>query len=166
MANAKREYFGIKYEGAKEILTMLKGMGNAAQDILTQAAQAGARIVLEESKSLTPVSEDGSHGGRPGALRDSIEMKQVRIRTRKYARTFKLLAEFTVGPRYSRLGKAGGVNYGHLVELGHKSMAGKRVQGENPPGRPYLRQAVDRNKRQIAEAINKVIYNALGRAMH
>ena len=157
MASAKKRFVGVKMDGAKAIIQSLKNMGTAGELVLAQAAKAGAEIVLQEAKKLVPV--------RTGKLKESLHMKQSKVRTKKYARSFKELAQYEVGPKYSKVGKAGGVNYGHLVELGHKTATGKRVQGEHEPGRPYLRPAVDKNKRKIAQAMNKIIADAVGRAM-
>lgn len=117
--------------GDKEILAYLKTLDKEVKDILSEAAEAGAKIVYDDAKSKVPVDT--------GNLRDSIEMKEGK-KTEKRA----------IWQVIINLKKA---FYGAFVELGTKDR----------PARPFLRNAVDRNKRRIGDKVIEVIKNKIKR---
>jgi HK97 gp10 family phage protein len=115
--------------GDKEILAYLKTLDKEVKDILSEAAEAGAKIVYDDARSNVPVDT--------GNLRESIEMKEGK-KTEKRA----------IWQVRINLKKA---FYGAFVELGTK----------NRPARPFLRRAVDRNKRRIGDKVIDVIKNKI-----
>lgn len=134
--------------GVKDVLDLLDEVEDSVAGALNEASKAGAEFVATEARANVAV--------RTGALKNAIEIKVSKTRTKKYARTFKPIVNYLVGPRYAKMLTKGGVNYGHAVELGHKTLSGKEVKAQ-----PYLRPAVDRNKRTIAN----IISIRLGRAL-
>lgn len=145
----------MEFEGLEEtIVAFEKIEGEEANNMMVASAKEGAEVILAKAKQLCPVGDTGN-------LRDSLEVKQVRVRAKKYSRHLSQPL-FTVGPKYVRYNRKGGVNYGHLVELGHgiKLPGSKRYVGEAKP-KPYLRPAADENK----ENVTKIIIDALNRTI-
>lgn len=119
-------------EGLDEVVKLLEDMGDAAINVLDDAAKGGAEIVLAEAKRRVPVDT--------GRLRDSLILKKSKIKNAK------VRGVYTVS-------KKRGVEYFAPVELGTSKMK----------ARPFLRPAVDENKREIAKAINNEVLKAIGR---
>jgi HK97 gp10 family phage protein len=111
-----------------------------------------AEIIRDKAKQLVPVES--------GDLRDAIEIKPVRAKLGKYSKSSYSSTIYTVGFKYVTYSNKGGVNYGHLVELGHKL---RRTEGGPVVGKvqqkPFLRPAADTSKEQVynilVDAMNK-----------
>lgn len=131
-------------EGTKEVKEVLNSLGDAAADILQEAADDGAKVVLKDAIRRAPVSKYGKQGGKhphpPGNLKSEIKLTRSKMKNanRKAA---------------SRVGFGRSAFYGVFVELGTRKMK----------ARPFLRPATDENHRSIAKAVNAAISRALKR---
>lgn len=144
----------VQVDGIEEaIIALDKITDEEANAMVVAGSKDAAEVVLNKAKQYVPVDT--------GALRDSLEVKQVRVRSARYSRHLSQPV-FTVGPRYVRYNQKGGVNYGHLVELGH----GLKVHGgkwyvADVKAKPFLRPAADNSagevERIIMEAIDKTL---------
>jgi len=139
-ARSQKIYTGV--EGAEEIEKLLQEMGLAANEILDEAALAGATIAFEDAKRRAPV--------KTGNLKASLKLNKPRANKDRQ----KKRSSASVGFNYKK------AYYLPFVELGHKTKSGEHV-----PAKPFLRPAIDKNKKTIAEAVNKAISDALGRVM-
>lgn len=132
------------------ILAFKKLENDKANSFVVAAARESAELILQKAKNLVPVDT--------GKLKAAIQIKQVKMRAAKYSRIIIDQPIFTIGPRYAKISakKTGGVNYGHLVELGHKTKSGKHI-----PAKPYLRPAADGSKQEVVNLIIKSMNAAL-----
>jgi len=134
------------------IVAFQKLDSDKTNSFVVAAARDSAELILQRAKALVPVDL--------GKLKAALEVKQVKMRAKKYSRIIIDQPVFTVGPKYAKMGgkkgSSGGVNYGHLVELGHKTIQGKPVQSK-----PYLRPAADNSKQDVINLIIKSINAAL-----
>lgn len=146
------------YSRSQTTVVGLDGIIKAFTRVQEKAASyvlAATEVSANKIKDKAKANLIANKSYKTGDLHNSMQVKQLKVRKAKYSREFEDLSLFSVGPRYAtvgaRLGK--GVNYGHLVELGHKTKAGKQV-----PAKPYLRPAADDQKeefiRDVAEAMN------------
>lgn len=128
-------------KGFKKVMEKGRPYVKDATEKNAKEIKTGALRNLERNKSI-----------KTGALWASMNVKESKGKSITGGTVI-----FTVGPRYtSNKSKGTGVNYGHLVELGHKTKSGKQV-----PAKPYLRPAADDNKeefiRDVAEAMNAAV---------
>ena len=138
------------------ILAFKKLASDEANTYVVAAARKSAELILEREKQL--LASNGSV--KTGALYRSLQIKQVRMRAKKYSRIIIDQPVFTIGPKY--VGKGGnrggvkGVNYGHLVELGHKTKSGGHI-----PAKPFMRPAADMSKAEVARLVIDSMNEAL-----
>ncbi len=130
---AKQRRWKIDVEGADDLVQMFDELGLAAEEILDQATKNAAEIVLADAKRKVPV--------RTGALRASLDIKAEKNKKP----TKKVYRVFSKGVR------SGGVRYAFAVENGTSKMS----------ARPFLRPALDNNKNQIKDEMNRTIVKAL-----
>lgn len=114
------------------------------QKALIRSADETAAV----QRALAPVSEDGSHGNPPGALRDSIVVTEPGGTTPAYGSGGARLvpegaAAITAGNN--------GVRYPHFVEHGTSRASAQ------PFFWPGFRMTRTKNQRRIKRALNKAI---------
>jgi len=129
---AKQRKMRLKLQGGEELLALLAATGEAAENVLDQAAKAGAQVTLRAARARCPVQS--------GRLRESLHLKESKTKKPAQRRAYQVSH-----------GKE--EYYGVFVELGTSKMS----------PRPFLRPAVDEEKRGIAQAINQAVLQALGR---
>jgi HK97 gp10 family phage protein len=138
-------------QGLDQLITAFNKISDEkSNEIIVEASRKSANLILSKAIQKVPV--------KTGKLRSVLEAKQVKTRSKKYSRTFASTPIFTVGARYATKGnrKGSGVNYSHLVELGHKDKYGGHV-----PAKPFLRPSADESKEEvlsiIVDAMNKAL---------
>lgn len=137
---------GLKVEilGSDEVALLFKSIERISEQTLDEAALSGAQIVKADARARVPVDT--------GSLKNSID-----ILRKEKSRNPKKKAAYQIGPRYKSRKSPDGVNYGLLVEFGHKTKSGKIV-----PSHPYLRPAVDSNRSRVMAAVLRRFYDAIG----
>lgn len=144
---ARQNRFRVSIIGARDIDRWLESMGADAARILNDAVKSGGEIALTAAKANAPV-------GATGRLQSNTTMTPV-TRRRGSAATSRRITSASVKIGFPRI-KKGDPNdayYGPFVELGTKH--------QKP--RFFLRDAVDRNKQRIADAITNRIARLRGR---
>lgn len=138
---------GLKVDilGSDEVALLFKNIDMISEQVLDEAALAGANIVKSDAKNRAPVDS--------GDLKNSID-----ILRKERSKNPKKKAAYQIGPRYKSKKNPDGVNYGLCVEFGHKTASGGTV-----PPHPYLRPAVDNNRSAVMSAVLKKFYDAIGR---
>lgn len=149
-------YFGQSSDFGKTIIAFKRLEGDKPISYVVGASRKSAELIMNKEQQL--LVQNGSI--RTGALYRSLQIKQVKVRQKKYSRSIISNPLFTVGPKY--VGKGGnkgstkGVNYGHLVELGHKTKSGNHI-----PAKPFMRPAADSSKQEIQGFIINAMNEAL-----
>jgi HK97 gp10 family phage protein len=138
---------GLKVDilGTDEVELLFKNIDLISEQVLDEAAYAGAEIVKADAKSRAPVDT--------GDLKSAIDI----LKKEKSKNPIKKAA-YQIGPRYKSKKNPDGVNYGLLVEFGHKTASGNTV-----PAHPYLRPAVDNNRGKVMSVVLRKFYDAIGR---
>jgi len=142
MARANRFYVGI--EGAKELDKLLEGMGDDAAGAIDNAVRAGGEIALQKAKQYAGSRIKHEWGPGTGALERNITMRPV-MRRAGHAGTKRRIVRGSVSIGFNRTkkGAADDAYYGTFVELGTKYQPAKKM----------MRDAVDWNRKKIAEAV-------------
>lgn len=143
MARRQKIYVGI--EGHEEIIKILENIGIEANKVLDEAAKEAGELVLQDARNRVPI--------KTGNLKESLYVTKPRKTTDR----LKKSSSVSIGIKKGKKGQ--GAFYGPFVELGHKTSTGKHI-----PAKPFLRPAIDYNKKRLAEAINTTISKALRRA--
>jgi len=135
----------LRIKGGDELARRLEALGDKAGQIIEPAAMAGAEVIREAA------SENASKGTyATGKLARHIVAKVEDVE--------RMSATIAVGPD-----KEG--YYAPWVEFGHALVRGKRkekkVVGRVPP-HPFLRPALDENRKQAREAVANEIKRRLG----
>jgi phage gpG-like protein len=143
----------ITVEGAKEITRTLENMGRKANDILDEAADKAGLMAYRKARDLAPTSLRGQLYGRfkhsAGNLRRAVKFQRAKKSTKKkgYANSYVFI-DTNIAP------------YAPFVIFGHKSLNGSKV-----PGNPFMKKAVDTQRKAIKESIESTIVKAIDRAM-
>jgi HK97 gp10 family phage protein len=148
MARANKVYMRI--EGAKELDKFLESMGDQAANLIDNAVKAGGEIGLSKAKQYVARRTHGT-----GNLERNIVMQPV-TRRAGHAGKKRRIVSGSVRITASRAGKAGDANnayYGSFVELGTKYQDAKM----------FLRDAVDWNRKKIADAVTNAFKRLTGR---
>ena len=124
-------------EGADEIAKMFNDIAEEAENILDEAANSAADIVLDAAKELCPKVT--------GALANSLAVKPEKNK-KSNRKTYRI---------YSKGARDGGVRYAFAVEAGTTKMKAK----------PFLRPALDNNKSQVKETIAETISKGIDKAV-
>ena len=163
----------VEVQGAREVIRLLKKIPvELRRNTLRRALLAAGGVFKRGAKRRTPE--------RTGLLARSWRVKSVRVSKASDVMAFRVAPKSTKRAiRRTAAGKlraiskkktaemqnagakmryANPANYGHLVELGHKTPGGGRVEGKH-----FLRKAFDGRKRaayrqavrQITKAIEK-----------
>lgn len=134
----------VRLEGADGLRRALKRMDqDLAGQVLKEAIDDGAEILLHEMRALAP-------RGKTGNLIASIKRRKARKR-----RSGHFLAE--VGPR----GKKGA--HAHLVEFGHRVVRGGKVVGFARPV-PFIRRSVRNVGSRVIARVAEQIRRGVDRA--
>jgi HK97 gp10 family phage protein len=138
---------GLKVDilGSDEVALLFKNIDLISEQVLDEAALAGANIVKADAKNRVPVDT--------GDLKNSID-----ILKKEKSKNPRKKAAYQIGPRYKSKKNPDGVNYGLCVEFGHKTSSGQTVAPH-----PYLRPAVDNNRGAVMSEVLKKFYDAIGR---
>lgn len=138
------------------IMAFSKLASDEANSFVVAAARKSADLILIRERQL--LLQNGSY--ITGTLYRSLQIKQVRMRAKKYSRTYIDQPVFTIGPKYvGRGGNRGGpkaANYAHFVELGHKTPRGGHI-----PAKPFMRPAADMSKDEVASLVIDSMNQAL-----
>lgn len=138
------------------IIAFNKLASDKANGYVVAASKQSAEIIAEKARALVPVEL--------GKLKRSIRVKQIKVRAKKYSRIFIDQPVFVVGPEYAKAkglkGESDRVNYGHLVELGHKLVRNGNAYGIVKE-HPFLRPAADGSKQEVLDLIVKAMDQAL-----
>jgi HK97 gp10 family phage protein len=137
MAKVRKLSGNLSIIGATEVIEMMKNMADEAEKIVDEAARKAATIVKEDAKSKVKVVS--------GKLRDSIDIKPEKSK-KKTKKTYRV---------YSKGVRQGGVRYAFAVEAGTSKMEAK----------PFLRPALDENKRNIINTVNETIGKGIDKAV-
>jgi len=151
--NARRTRIDV--EGEAEIKRILQSIGIAANDILDEAAMAGADIVLEDAIENCPVDADIENGEPPGTLKSAIKLRKPRKNNTKLKKTSSagVYIDSRIAP------------YGTSVELGHKIVNKDGEVVGRAEAVPFLRNSVDNNKSDIPKAVTDTIGAAIDEVM-
>jgi HK97 gp10 family phage protein len=137
MAKVRKLSSNLSIIGATEVIEMMKNMADEAEKIVDEAARKAATIVKEDATSKVKVVS--------GKLRDSIDIKPEKSK-KKTKKTYRV---------YSKGVRQGGVRYAFAVEAGTSKMEAK----------PFLRPALDENKRNIINTVNETIGKGIDKAV-
>jgi HK97 gp10 family phage protein len=150
---ARQRKFTVSVEGAKELLQSLDRMGDQAASFITASVNAGGNVALRAAKANTARFKHPT-----GFLERSLQKFPVIRRKSKAAsenRVTKAVVrvgfKLTKGMKSRHLIKKYGLSnpespyYASFVELGSKYQQAKR----------FLRDAIDKNRKQTADAIVK-----------
>ena len=144
--SARKNNFKVTVEGAKELDKFLEGMGDDAGRLINAAVKEGGEIPLKAAKANAPVDT--------GKLQRNIVMQPVVTRAGRGGRRRRIQSgSVKIGFNRTRKGAEDDAYYGSFVELGTKKQ----------PARYYLRDAVDKNKEAIANAITSAFKRMRGR---
>jgi HK97 gp10 family phage protein len=143
-----KQNFQIKIEGGKEIDMMLENMGEGAARFITAAVREGAEIAKKYAESHAPE-------GETGRLRRGIRIMDVVKRAGHAGRKRRIVeGSVKIGFNRTKKGAADDAYYGAFKELGFKH-AGEPTK--QMPAHRFLRDAVDKNRKRIADAITDTL---------
>lgn len=129
--SARAKKVRAEVEGAEEIIKILKEMGQNAENVLLQAAEAGGKIALDDAKRRCPV--------RTGRLRSSLQLEVGKSTPYK--------ADVRVRPGKDEY-------YGTFVELGTKNQAAQ------PFMRPAVDENKERISEKVTSELSRVVGKA------
>jgi HK97 gp10 family phage protein len=133
----KTRYSRTYVEGIDELIKDFDKVSEVAESALDSASKASAEFILSEAKKRVPV--------KSGKLKNSLAVKSEKNK-KSNRKTYRV---------YNKGVRDGGVKYAFAVEGGTKKM----------PAKPFLRPAVDENRRRICEIINLEILKVLGKVI-
>ena len=150
---ARASKFNVSVDGAKEIESALRAMGDDAADLIDKAVKAGGAAALSFAKNTS------SFHDRTGYLRQNIRLypivKKLENSGGKYrpAKGSIKLGFYKFKPRGGGGGKKKDAFYGSFLELGTKHIS----------ARYFLRDAVDKHKETIANIVTATLLRLLRR---
>lgn len=127
----------------------LEAIPKAVREAVQPALQKSGSELVGSMQHLAPVSEDGSHGNPPGALRDSIVMTTAGNTTPPYSQP----GGSRVVPENAVIVTAGNnaVRYPHLVEYGTA----------HADAQPYFWPSYRLLKKRVARRVKRAISKAV-----
>jgi len=140
-------FVNIEIKGLKAIMDKCEDVDKAVRSVLGDAVLAGADIIRDDAKRRAPV-----HTGnlRKGIISHITWHKNA---TKAFAGVCMDPAMNTVFVKISKNGKR--YYYPSSVEYGHKGT----------PAQPFMRPAMDKNKKNVKEAITSKVLFAITKAM-
>lgn len=166
---ANSRTFGFELTGFEEMIAMLKRVDASIRDeVAIDAVKAGCTIIQEAAKYRAPTYRGNRsksyyrYGRKPGKLSESIKIK--------------MLPSLIKGTAAGAI--VVGDNLGHLLEFGHATRQGKKLErnifskfrkGRHKKGgkifvspKPYMRPAIDESMKDVEREMIKIISNGLG----
>jgi len=154
---------GTVVEGLDELIIAFKRLDSEkTNSYVVAATKESANKILVKARSILTSSTHGY-----GDLARSLAVKQAKIRSAKWSRSFVDQPVFVVGPRNvlrrgtkKSRGQRDRVNYGAQVELGHRLVINGKEVG-HVKARPYLRPAADNSKEEVIRLVAQAMNRAL-----
>jgi HK97 gp10 family phage protein len=134
---ARARQWRTRIDGYDELMKMFEDIPIAANAIIEKAAENGTKIAYDDAKRRVPVDT--------GALRDALVMKKEKSKKKSKS----------VWRIKSKPLREGGVKYMLMVEFGTVKTQPK----------PFLRPALDENKLQIINEVNRTVVDAIDRVI-
>jgi HK97 gp10 family phage protein len=130
--SARAKKVKAKVEGAEEIIKLLKEMGQNAENVLSQAAEAGGKIALSDAKRRCPV-------GKTGNLKSNLKLETgKKTSTKAFVKVLPGKDEY----------------YGTFVELGTKK------QPAQPFLRPAVDENKEKISEKVTSELSRAVGKA------
>ena len=141
---------GVELKGVNELFKDLDKMGDAGKKSQDQALKAGAKIFEGLMKSKAPRSNRNS-----AHLVDALKASPIKLDDA--GNKYISIGTYLGGGKYRN-----GVYWGHIIEGGHFiiSRSGKNVGYVT--AKPFMEPAYQQGKDKAADAIAKIVFNAMG----